>query len=145
MVHVPFRGIAAAVVEVAADRVDLAIGSVGSASTYIRDGRLIGLAVTGDTRQPLFPNVPTFAETGYPNYKMKYWFGVMAPAATPPAILDRMQKEIAKAVNAPKLREVFTNSGVRPVSTTSAAFITLVKEETASWSEIIKRADIKTQ
>ena len=145
MVHVPFKGIAAAVVDVAADRVDMAIGSVGSTSTYIRDGRLLGLAVTGDARQPLFPNVPTFAEAGYPNYKMKYWFGVMAPAGTPPAILDRMQKEIAKAVNAPKVREVFAGAGVRPVSTTSAAFTTLVKDETASWSEIIKRKDIKPQ
>ena len=145
MLHIPFKGIAAAMVEVAADRIDLAIGSVGSTSSAIRDGRLLGLAVTGDARQPLFPNVPTFAEAGYPNYKMKYWFGIMAPAGTPAAILDRMQREIARAVNAPRLREVFNNSGVRPLSTTSAAFTSLVKDETASWSEIIKRADIKPQ
>ncbi len=145
MVHIPFKGIAAAVVDVTADRVDLAIGSVGSTSNYIRDGRLLGLAVTGDTRQPLFPNVPTFAEAGFPNYKMKYWFGVMAPAGTSQAILDKMQKEIAKAVNAPRLREIFNNSGVRPLSTSSAAFTSLVKDETASWLEIIKRADIKPQ
>jgi tripartite-type tricarboxylate transporter receptor subunit TctC len=145
MVHVPFRGIAAAVVEVAADRVDLAIGSVGSTSAYIKDGRLLGLAVSGDARQPLFPNVPTFAEAGYPNYKMLYWFGVMAPAGTPPAIVERLQKEIAKAVTAPKLREVFLGGGVRPVSTSSAAFTRLVHDETAMWADIIKRADIKTQ
>ncbi len=145
MVHIPFKGIAAAVVDVAADRVDVAIGSVGSTSAYIRDGRLLGLAVTGDARQPLFPNVPTFAEAGYPNYKMKYWFGVMAPAGTPPAILDRMQKEIAKAVDAPKVREVFGGGGVRPLSTSSAAFAALVKDETAVWSEIVKRKDIKPQ
>jgi tripartite-type tricarboxylate transporter receptor subunit TctC len=76
---------------------------------------------------------------------MKYWFGVTAPAGTPAAIVDRMQKEIAKAVDAPKVREVFGTSGVRPVSTTPAAFALLVKDETASWSEINKRKDIKSQ
>jgi tripartite-type tricarboxylate transporter receptor subunit TctC len=145
MVHIPFKGIAAAIVDVAADRVDLAIGSVGSTSGYIKDGRILGLAVSGDTRHPMFPNVPTFAEAGYPNYKMAYWFGLLAPAATPAAIVDRMQQEIAKAVAAPKVREAFGGAGVRPMSTTSAAFTSLIKDETALWAEVIKRADIKQQ
>ncbi|MES2534780.1 MAG: tripartite tricarboxylate transporter substrate binding protein [Pseudomonadota bacterium] len=145
MVHVPFKGIAAAIVDVAADRVDLAIGSVGSTSAYIKDGRLLGLAVSGDARQPLFPNVPTFAEAGYPNYKMKYWFGVMAPTGTPVAIVDRMQKEIAKAVTTQKVRDVFSGAGVRPTANSSSAFGAMVREETALWADVIKRADIKIQ
>ncbi len=145
MTHVPFRGIAAAMVEVVADRVDVAIGSVGSTSGHLREGRLQGLAVSGDARHPLFPNVPTFAEAGFPNYKMVYWFGLMAPAGTPAAVIDRLHKEVARAVAAPKVREVFTGAGVRPTSTTPAAFATLVREETALWSEVIKRADIKPE
>jgi tripartite-type tricarboxylate transporter receptor subunit TctC len=145
MTHVPFKGIAAAIVEVAADRVDLAIGSVGSTSGAIKDGRLMGLAVSGTARHPAFPNVPTFAEAGFPSYKMVYWFGVMAPAGTPPAIIDRLQKEIAKAVTSQKVREVFGGAGVRPVSTTPAAFKSLVHDETQLWADVIKRANIKPQ
>ena len=145
MVHIPFKGIAAAMIDVAAGRVDIAIGSVGSTSGYIKDGRLLGLAVSGDTRQPIFPNVPTFAEAGYPGYKMMYWFGMMAPAGTPVAIIDRMQKEIAKAVTAAKVKEVFGGAGVRALSTTPAAFTELVQSETALWADVIKRANIKTE
>ncbi len=145
MVHVPFKGIAAAMVDVAAGRVDIAIGSVGSTSGYIKDNRLIGLAVSGDARQAIFPNVPTFAEAGYPEYKMMYWFGMMAPAGTPPAIIDRMQKEIAKAVTAAKVKEVFGGAGVRATSTTPAAFTELVQNETALWADVIKRAKIKAE
>jgi tripartite-type tricarboxylate transporter receptor subunit TctC len=145
MVHVPFRGISAAVMDVAADRVDLAIGSVGSTSGPIRDGRVIGLAVSGDQRQPLFPDVPTFAESGYPAYKMMYWFGVLAPAGLPPAIVDSLQKNIAKAVASPKVREIFATAGVRPVSNSPAAFSKIVADDSAMWADVIKRADIKTE
>jgi tripartite-type tricarboxylate transporter receptor subunit TctC len=145
MVHVPFRGISAAILEVSADRVDLAIGSVGSTSGSIKDGRLIGLAVSGTARNPAFPNVPTFAEAGFPSYKMVYWFGVMAPAGTPSPIVDRLQHEIAKAVASPKVREVFGAAGVRPVSSTPAAFQTLVHDETGLWADVIKRAHITPQ
>ena len=145
MVHVPFKGIAAAMVDVAAGRVDIAIGSVGSTSGYIKDNRLLGLAVSGDARQPIFPNVPTFAEAGYPDYKMMYWFGMMAPAGTPTAIVERMHTEIAKAVNAAKVKEVFGGAGVRATASTPAAFTTLVQNETALWADVIKRAKIKAE
>jgi tripartite-type tricarboxylate transporter receptor subunit TctC len=145
MVHVPFKGIAAAMVDVAAGRVDIAIGSVGSTSGYIKDNRLLGLAVSGDTRQAIFPEVPTFAEAGYPAYKMMYWFGMMAPAGTPTAIIDRMQKEVAKAVTAAKVKEVFGGAGVRATSTTPAAFTELVQSETALWADVIKQAKIKAE
>jgi len=143
LVHVPFKGIAAAMVDVAAGRVDIAIGSAGSTSAYVKDNRLLGLAVSGDARHPAMPNVPTFAEAGFPSYKMMYWFGMMAPAGTPPAIVDRMQKEIAKAVATPKVVSVFSAAGVRPIATTSAVFTKMVQSEITLWSEVIARANIK--
>jgi len=145
MVHVPFKGIAAAMIDVAAGRIDIAIGSVGSTSGYIKDNRLLGLAVSGDERQAIFPNVPTFAQAGYPNYKMLYWFGMMAPAGTPSAIIDRMQQGVAQAVTAAKVKEVFGGAGVRATSTTPAAFAALVQNETTLWADVIKRAKIKAE
>ena len=145
MTHIPFKGIAAAMVDVAAGRVDLAIGSVGSTSAYIKDGRLLGLAVSGSKRQDIFPNVPTFTEAGYPNYNMTYWFGMMAPAGTPADIVKRMQQAIASSVTNAKVKEVFGTAGVRPIATTPAAFTKMVQTETTLWSEVIQRAKIKPE
>ena len=145
MTHIPFKGIAAAMVDVAAGRVDIAIGSVGSTSAYIKDGRLLGLAVSGTKRQDIFPNVPTFTEAGYPNYNMTYWFGMMAPAGTPADIVKRMQKAIASSVTNAKVKEVFGTAGVRPIATTPAAFTKMVQTETTLWSEVIQRAKIKPE
>jgi tripartite-type tricarboxylate transporter receptor subunit TctC len=145
LVHVPFKGIAPALMEVAADRVDIAISSVGTASAYIKDNRLLGLAVSSEKRHPNMPNVPTFTEAGFSSYKMMYWFGMMAPAGTPPAIIERMQKEIVKAVATPKVVEVFSATGVRAISTSPATFTKMVQSETTLWSEVITRAKIKPE
>lgn len=145
LVHVPFKGIAPALMEVAADRVDIAISSVGTASAYLKDNRLLGLAVSSEKRHPNIPNVPTFTEAGFSSYKMMYWFGMMAPAGTPPAIIDRMQKEIVKAVATPKVVEVFAATGVRAISTSPATFTKMVQSETTLWSEVITRAKIKQE
>ena len=145
LIHIPFKGIAPALMEVAADRVDIAISSVGTASAYLKDNRLLGLAVSSEKRHPNMPNVPTFTEAGFSSYKMMYWFGMMAPAGTPPAIIDRMQKEIVKAVATPKVVEVFAATGVRAISTSPATFTKMVQSETTLWSEVITRAKIKQE
>ena len=143
LVHAPFKGISSALADVAADQVDLAISSVGTASAYIKDSRVLGLAVSSEKRHPSLPNVPTFIEAGFSSYKMMYWFGMMAPAGTPPAIIERMQKEIVKAVANPKVIEVFAATGVRAISTSPATFTKMVQSETTLWSEVITRAKIK--
>ena len=145
LVHVPFKGIAPALMEVAADRVDIAISSVGTASAYLKDNRLLGLAVSSEKRHPNIPDVPTFTEAGFSNYKMMYWFGVMAPVGTPPAIIDRMQKEIVKAVATQKVIDVFAATGVRAIATSPATFTKMVHSETALWSEVVTRAKIKPE
>jgi tripartite-type tricarboxylate transporter receptor subunit TctC len=145
LIHIPFKGIAPALMEVAADRVDIAISSVGTASAYLKDNRLLGLAVSSEKRHPNMPNVPTFTEAGFSSYKMMYWFGMMAPAGTPPAIIDRMQKEIVKAVANQKVVEVFAATGVRAISTSPATFTKMVQSETTLWSEVITRAKIKQE
>lgn len=145
MTHVPFKGIAAAIVDVSAGRVDFAIGSIGSTSAQVRDRRLKGLAITGDARLPALPDIPTFAEAGFKDYRMLYWFGMFAPAGTPAAIVNRMQQAIAQAVAAPKVRDVFQAAGVRPAASTPEAFGNLVKSEQAQWVDIIARAKVKAE
>ena len=143
MTHIPFKGIASAIVDVVADRVDLAIGSVGSTAPFIRDGKLMGVAISGNQRHPLFPQVPTFAQAGFPNYKMTYWFGVLAPTGTPNDIIEKMHQEIVHAIQTPQVIEVFKNAGVNPTSNSPAEFSKMIRDESAMWSEIIKKSDIK--
>jgi len=142
-VHIPFKGVAASMVEIVAQRVDVGIGSVGSTVQYIGDGRLMGLALSGDKRHPMFPQVPTFAEAGFPKYDMMYRFGVMAPAGTPPAIIDRMQKEVARALQSAKVKEVFNAAGVDPKASTPEEYARLVRDESEMWKSVIQKAGVK--
>jgi hypothetical protein len=141
--HIPFKGIAGAIIDVAADRVDIAIGSIGSAQAYLKDNRLIGIAVSGNQRHALFPQIPTFAEAGYPGYKMMYWFGMFAPSGVPKEIIDKMQRGISQALNAQKVQDVFSSAGVKAVSNNSQEFTNLIKDEISLWSDVIKKSNIK--
>ncbi|GAA5232289.1 tripartite tricarboxylate transporter substrate binding protein [Verticiella sediminum] len=142
-VHVPFKGVAAAMIEIAAGRVDVGIGSVGSTVQYIGDNRLLGLAISGEQRHPMFPEVPTFAEAGYPEYDMMYRFGIMAPAGTPAEIVDRLQKGVAQALQNPRVQETFRSAGVEPKASTPAEYAKLTRDESETWKGVIQRANVK--
>ena len=143
--HVPFKGIEAALTAVAADRIDIAISSIGAVSPYIKEGRLLGMAVSSEKRHASIPNVPTFTEAGFSSYKMMYWFGMMAPAGTSPAIIDRMQKEITKAVASQQVIDTFAATGVRAIATSPATFTKMVHSETMLWAEVNTRAKTAPQ
>jgi tripartite-type tricarboxylate transporter receptor subunit TctC len=143
MTHVPYKGVAAAILDVAADRLDFAIGSVGSTAQFIRDGKVQGIAVSGNQRLPLIPQVPTFVQAGFPDYKMMYWFGVMAPAGTKQEFIDKMHQEIALAIQTSQVIEIFKTAGVNPVVSSPAEFSKMVHDESKMWSDIIKKSDIK--
>src|SRR5882757_4544676 len=95
--HVPFRGVAAAITEMIGGRVDMVIGSLASGVAQVQGGALLGLAVTGEQRSPLLPNVPTFAEAGQGGFNMPYWFGLAAPAGTPAQIIAQLNREVVRA------------------------------------------------
>lgn len=145
MVHVPFKGVAESMLNITADRIDVGIGSIGSTMQYIQNKRLVGLAVTGDKRSASMPDVPTFAEAGFPDYKVRYWFGFMAPANVPVTVVDKMVKAIGQALQTEKVRQVFTSAGVDPSMTTPAVFHQRVLDDIAMWKDVIARAHIQTQ
>ena len=143
--HVPFRGVAAAIADVIAKRVDMAIASLASGVAHVTAGTLIGLAVSGDKRNELLPNVPTFAEAGQPRYGMSYWWGLAAPAATPQPIVDRLHSEVVKACAQPRLREAFLKSAALAVTSTPAQMTKFVAEEIDVWRGVIKSANVTVQ
>jgi tripartite-type tricarboxylate transporter receptor subunit TctC len=143
--HVPFRGVAAAIAEVIAGRVDMAIASLASGVAHVKSGTLIGLGVSGEKRSALLPEVPTFAEAGQPAYDMSYWWGVAAPAGTPRPVLERLHREVVRACEKPRLREAFLQQAAVAVTSTPEEMTRHLEREIGVWREVITRAKVTLQ
>ena len=143
--HVPFKGVGASMTEVMAGRVDFGGSSIASPIAHIRAGRLRPLAVTGGERSPMLPDVPTFAEAGFPGYDAPIWFGYMAPAGTPAPVVARIQEELGKAVAKPAVRELFAKQGAKTQTVGGSAFTRRVEEETKTWRDLVARRGIKVE
>ena len=145
MVHVPFKGVAAAIADVLGGRIDVSISSVGAALGYVKGGKVRALAVTGKERLASLPEVPTFAESGFPDYDMVYRFGFLAPAATPPAIVTRMRDEVAKAGQKQRVRDLLAPQGARMVASTPAEYAAVIQREMRMWKSVIDKAGVKVE
>lgn len=143
MTHVPFRGVAAALTDTAGNQIDVTVSSLGGASGHMRGNRVVPLAVTGTQRSPAFPDVATFAESGYANYDVVYRFGFLAPTGTPAAVITRLQEEIARAVKQPKVTAFLDSQGARAVRIDGAAFGDLIRRELTMWKQVIDRAGVR--
>ena len=145
VVHVPFKGVGASMTEVIANRVDFGGSSLASPMGHIRAGRLRPLAVTGEKRSPMLPDVPTFAEAGFSGYDAPIWFGVIAPARTPPAAMARLHEELTRAVAKPAFVELSQKQGARAFTIPSAEFARRLTEETRTWKDLVVRRGIKVE
>jgi len=145
MVHVPFKGVAAAIADVVGGRIDVSISSVGAALGHVKGGKVRALAVTGKERLPSLPDVPTFAESGFPDYDMLYRFGFLAPAGTPAAIVMRMRDEVAKAGEKQRVRDLLAPQGARMVASTPAEYAAIIEREMRTWKSVIDKAGVKVE
>ena len=143
--HVPFRGVAAAIAEVVAGRVDMAIASLASGLAHVQAGTLLGLGVSGAQRSALLPQVPTFIEAGQPRYDMSYWWGIAAPAGTPPPIIERLNREIVRACAQPRLRDAFLKQAAVAATSTPEEMTRHLAREIGVWREVITRANVTLQ
>lgn len=143
--HVPFKGVGASMTEVMAGRVDFGGSSIASPIGHIRTGRLRPLAVTGNERSPMLPEVPTFAEAGFPDYDTPIWFGFMAPAGTPLTVVARIHDELTKSLAKPAIRELFQKQGARVFTISSAEFSRRIAAETQTWKDLVARRGIKVE
>jgi len=142
LVHVPYRGSTAAVIDLIAGRADVMFGLVPVLNPYIREGKLRPLAVTARKRNALLPDVPTVAET-LAGYDVESWEGVMAPAGTPPSIIGRLNKEIAAAVNSAELRELWKNRGVDTVNSSADEFSAKLRAEYLRYGNLLTRLGVR--
>ncbi|MBM3358275.1 MAG: tripartite tricarboxylate transporter substrate binding protein [Betaproteobacteria bacterium] len=143
MIHVPYKGSPEAIADSAAGRTAFYMAPINTAIGLIRDGRLAALGVSTRQRLNMLPAVPTIAEQGYPDYDMKLWFGMWAPAGTPSAIVQRLNGLVAAALQRPDVVEQFGKLGIDPVTMKPAEFAKFVREEIAANRRIVKRADIQ--
>jgi tripartite-type tricarboxylate transporter receptor subunit TctC len=143
LVEVPYKGSGPATLDVLAGNVPLAVVDLPSALQHIRAGKLTAFAVTSPQRLPQLPDVPTVAEAGLPGYDSTGWFGVVAPAGTPPAIVQRLNAEITAALNDEQIKTSMRNLGVEPAPTRPEAFEAYIRSETSKWAKVIRQAGIK--
>jgi tripartite-type tricarboxylate transporter receptor subunit TctC len=141
---ISFRGAPEALVEAMTGRIDAYYSPVLPALSFIRDGKLVPLVVSSPTRSQALPNVPTSEEAGYPNSAYRFWLGVFAPAKTPPAIVDRLSKEIGKALQMPEIQEKLAKLGVQSMSMDAKQFGDFVKQELVINTDLAKAAGIAT-
>jgi tripartite-type tricarboxylate transporter receptor subunit TctC len=145
IVHVPFKGSGQSVISQLAGEIAANFPSVPTAIPYIKAGRLRGLGVTTAKRTQALPNVPSIAEAGVAGYEATQWFGVLAPAGTPRAIVDRLHQELVKMLRAPEMRDRLIADGTDPVGNTPEEFAAYIKSETDKWTRVIKAAGITPQ
>ncbi len=140
IVHIPFRGTAPAVLATMGGETQLAVADLASVRQQARGGRIKVLGVTSRERSSLAPEIPTLAEGGLPGFESAGWFAVLAPAATPPAVLTRLNSELNAVLRLPEVRQQFANAGLEPLSSTQAELADLIKRETTKWAEVIRRS-----
>jgi tripartite-type tricarboxylate transporter receptor subunit TctC len=142
MQHVPNKGDTPAVMDVLSGQTQVMFATQPSAMPQIQAGKLRAIAVLGAARSPDLPNVPTAAESGYPDLQASGWGGIVAPAGTPPEIVDKLQREIARQLDRPAMRRVLEQQGAVPVGSMPAAFGAFIAAESAKWSQVVEAAGL---
>ncbi len=142
ILHIPYRGGGPALVDTISGQVDMSFPVLSAALPHVQSGKLRALGVTGSKRSALMPNVPTIAEAGLPKYSFETWFMVFAPAATPKAVIDKLNAALNQALNAPALKERMARDGFDPIPSTPAQAKARLEKEMPLWAKLIKERGI---
>jgi tripartite-type tricarboxylate transporter receptor subunit TctC len=143
IVHIPFRGQASAIVALLGGQVDMEFASVGTAKPLLDAGKIKVLAVASAHRAPMLPQVPTMDEAGVPDFELSSWYGILAPAKTPPVIVDRLSDEIAKAKVDPGFVAAMRSQGLEIIDGTPSDMLDIIRADTKKWKQVIETIGIK--
>lgn len=145
MTHIPYRGTALAVADLIAGQVQVVFADPVSALSQVNAGTLIAIAVTSKERSPVAPNVPTISESGYPGFDAIAWHGIMAPVGTPPAIVEKLNTAIVKALKDPQTAKLIEAQSIQVVGNSPEAFASFIKQDVAIWKEVAREARIEVK
>jgi tripartite-type tricarboxylate transporter receptor subunit TctC len=145
MTHIPYRGTALAVTDLIAGHVQLVFADPISALPQINAGTLLALAVTSKDRSPVAPNVPTISESGYAGFDAIAWHGILAPSNTPPAIVNRLNAEIVKALRDPETATLLEKQAIQTVGNSPQAFAGFIKQDIAVWKQVADQAKVEVK
>ena len=145
MVHVPYKGGGPAMTDVLGGYTKIMFSSLVQTSGFVRSGQLRALGTGGSHRSSVLPEVPTIAEAGVPGYEANNWWGVVAPAGTPPAIIEKLHTEISAVQNSEQTRKQFATEGAEIVQMSSAEFGTFMASEMTKWERVVKEGGIKAE
>ena len=145
IVHVPYKGAAPAVTDLIGGQVDLQFGAINSLLPHLHSGKLKALAVAGARRVRSLPDVPTVAEAGVPGYESDIWLGLAAPARTPGAVIERINRDVRKVMAMHDVIEKLAEQGIEPQTSSPAEMAKLVASDFSRWSKVIKDAGIRAE
>jgi tripartite-type tricarboxylate transporter receptor subunit TctC len=145
LVHVPYKGTGPALTALLGNQISVFFSTFASALPHVKAERLRAFAVTSTKRAPTLAEVPTVAESGVPGYEYSTWYGLLAPAGTPRAIIDKLNQTTVAVLNAPDYRQRLLAQGMSPVPTTAAHYSAYLKSETAKWTKVVQAAKIPQQ
>jgi len=145
IVHVPYKGGSAAMVDLLGNRISAYYSTPSSADSHMKSGKLVALASTGLNRAQGLPNIPTIAESGYPGFNASNWYAFVAPGKTPTAILDRWNDAFMKVLNDPEIRAELNKHGLTPDPTTRQGLADFMAAESATWKRVVFERNIKME
>jgi tripartite-type tricarboxylate transporter receptor subunit TctC len=140
---IPYKSSAPARNDLLGGHIDLVIEPIPGILPHVNDGKVVALAITGNARSPLLPDVPTMTEVGYPEVNIANWFGLVARSETDPALIDALSKAVARAVGKPEMQEALVKLGTRPLGTSPAEFTPFIASEIARWTALVEQYQIK--
>lgn len=145
MVHVAYKGSGPAVVDLVAGHISMMIDNMPALLPHVQSGKLRALAIPSESRASAMPDVPTFAEAGMKDFVITAWKGVMVPAGTPPAVVNKLQASIAKIMAKPEIKKRMIEMGAEPVANTPEQFGAIIKKESAWWAALVKSTGTKLE
>jgi tripartite-type tricarboxylate transporter receptor subunit TctC len=143
--HIPYKGGGPATADALAGQIPLAFNAAPASMTYLRVNRLKGLGITSAKRHPLVPNVPTFIEAGVPDFTVAHWYGVLAPAGTPPAIIKTLHTEILKSLQLPDVKERFSALAIDTAAIGPQEFAKIIEADVKRWREVVTKSGLRIE
>ncbi|MBI4191627.1 MAG: tripartite tricarboxylate transporter substrate binding protein [Betaproteobacteria bacterium] len=143
MNHIPYKGAQQYILDLISGRIDLNFASIISAQPHIKTGRLRLLAISADTRDPWMPDVPTVSEAGVPGFDVRSWYGLLASAGTPAAVIDKLNAEVVKILALPEVKTYYANNGLTAVSNSPVEFSAYIKREYEKWAKVVRSSGMR--